>query len=112
MRSKCTLNPGNGFRIAVGSIAVAAVERVIPISTPADLAKRFRQNADDCDRAAVTDIDSIGRQRLLKTAALYRSLANQIDIRPDLPRNVLNAAPPRPTGRAHSGTTIGGIKTR
>ena len=73
--------------------AASAVERVIPITTPTELANRFRKNADDCDRAAITDIGRIGRDRLMKTAALYRSLANKIEPRQDQLRNDLRATP-------------------
>jgi hypothetical protein len=83
-------------------IVVSAAERVILITTPAQLAKRFRQNADDCDRTAATDISRIARDLLLKTAARYRSLADEIERRPDrtVSRPRLNPAPLRATGRA------------
>ena len=51
----------------------------MPFFTPADLAKRFRKNADDCERAAMNDIRDISRQHLKKTAARYRALADEID---------------------------------
>jgi hypothetical protein len=51
----------------------------MPFFTPADLAKRFRKNADDCDRAAMNDIRDISRQHLKKTAQRYRALADEMD---------------------------------
>jgi hypothetical protein len=76
-----------------------AVERVIPITTPIELANRFRKNADDCDRAAVMDISRIAREQLARTAAHYRSLANQIDFRHEQTPPSWNLMPPL-TGRS------------
>jgi hypothetical protein len=77
------------------------VERVVPFFTPADLAKRFRKNADDCDRAAMNDIRDLSRQHLKKTAARYRALADEIDAGrgyATTPRERLNIASPRQPG--------------
>jgi len=73
------------------------VERVVPFFTPADLAKRFRKNADDCERAAMNDIRDISRQHLKKTAARYRALADEIDAGRGYvtPRERLSIAGPR-----------------
>jgi hypothetical protein len=52
----------------------------MPCITPADLAKRFRKHADDCDRiAAINHIRRNSRDWLTKTAIRYRTLANNID---------------------------------
>ena len=76
------------------------MERVVPFFTPADLAKRFRKNADDCDRAATNDIRTISRDHLKKTAARYRALATDIESGRGYttPRERLNIAPPRHVG--------------
>jgi hypothetical protein len=75
----------------------------MPLLTPADLAKRFRKNADDCDRAATNDIRDISRQHLKKTAARYRALADEIDAKRGgyvTPRERLNIiTPSRQAGR-------------
>jgi hypothetical protein len=78
------------------------VERVVPFFTPADLAKRFRKNADDCDRASMNDIRDISRQHLKKTAAHYRALADEIDsgrgtVTPRERLNIASQRQPEPT---------------
>jgi hypothetical protein len=52
----------------------------MPDITPAEMARRFRKNADDCDRvAAINPIRSSSRDRLTRMAARYRSLADTIE---------------------------------
>ena len=55
------------------------------IKTPAELVARFRQSAERCDKAIYNDISDIGRERLMKTAQLYRSLADEIASIPEHP---------------------------
>jgi hypothetical protein len=55
------------------------------IKTPAELVQRFRESAERCDKAIYNDISDIGRERLMRTAALYRSLADEIESKPEHP---------------------------
>jgi plasmid stabilization system protein ParE len=48
------------------------------IRTPAELVERFRQSAERCDKAIFNDISDIGRERLKRTAKLYRVLADEV----------------------------------
>jgi hypothetical protein len=53
----------------------------MPNITPAEMARRFRKNADDCDRvAAINHIRRISRERLTRTAMRYRALADTIEL--------------------------------
>ena len=72
----------------------------MPFFTPADLAKRFRKNADDCERASMNDIRDISRAHLKKTAAHYRALADEMDAGRSqvTPRERLNIVPQRQPG--------------
>jgi hypothetical protein len=49
------------------------------IRTPSQLAKRFRQNAVDCDELAGKQLPPEFRAVLVKTAERYRMLADKID---------------------------------
>jgi len=49
------------------------------IRNPRLLALRFRQNAIDCEKNARKDLLPEQRDRLLKTANHYRTLADKID---------------------------------
>jgi hypothetical protein len=55
------------------------------IKTPAELVQRFRESAERCDKAIYNDISDIGRERLMRTAQLYRSLADEIESKPEHP---------------------------
>jgi hypothetical protein len=51
----------------------------VAIRTLRELAKRFRQNALDCERSASNDLLPWARDHLLKMAKHYRMLADKID---------------------------------
>ena len=72
----------------------------MPFFTPADLVKRFRKNADDCERASMNDIRDISRAHLKKTAAHYRALADEMESSRGqvTPRERLNIVPQRQPG--------------
>ena len=49
------------------------------IRNPRQLAKRFRQNAVDCEKATSNDLQPEHRALLLRTAEHYRMHADKID---------------------------------
>ena len=95
----CQKNP-----FQLGSDAILGVQMVfdqepdfMPGISAAELARRFRRNAEHCEQASTKDISGAARDLLMKTAAHYRLKAE------DLERRSSGGGRPRAQSREQQG---------
>ena len=96
----CQKNP-----FQLGSDAILGLQNAVldqesdsmPGISPAELARRFRRNAEHCEQASAKDVSGAARDLLMKTAVHYRLKAE------DLERRSSGGTPPRAPSEQRQG---------